>query len=154
MNVQSVALMKQARPEPSVSVDHHHGRRGLLPFLGHFAEMVVAMMAGMAAFGVLLDIPSSARTELYVILMAGSMTVPMVALMLLRRHSWRASAEMAAAMVVPPVTLFPLLWAGVIPGDAVVHLQHLLMLPSMLGLMLVRRAEYGLPGGTRPQHQP
>jgi hypothetical protein len=154
MNVQSIALTKPARPEPSVSVDHHHGRRGLLSFLGHFGEMVVAMMVGMAAFGMLLDIPSSPGTERYVLLMAGSMTVPMVALMLLRRHSWRASAEMAAVMVVPPVTLFPLLWAGFIPGDTVVELQHLLMLPSMLGLMLVRRAEYGLPGGTRPQRHP
>ena len=33
--------------------------------------------------------------------MAFDMTIPMVAVMLYRGHSWRSAGEMAAAMIVP-----------------------------------------------------
>jgi hypothetical protein len=154
MNLQSISLARPATPSSSRHAAGHHGGRGTLSFLGHFGGMVVAMMAGMAAFGMLLDVPRDSATELYVLLMAGSMSLPMVALMAWRRHSWRASAEMVAAMVVPPVALFPLLWAGVISGNMLVALQHGLMLPSMLAVMLVRRSEYGLPGRTPSRYEP
>jgi flagellar biosynthetic protein FliP len=51
---------------------------------------------------------------------------------------------MAGAMVVPLGLLAPMLWVGVISGEALLTLQHVLMLPAMLGAMLVRRSEYGL----------
>ena len=73
-----------------------------------------------------------------------SMTVAMVIWMRFRRHSSRATTEMAAAMVVPTVALFPLLWAGIISGGMLVGLGHVLMLPSMLAAMLYRRSDYGL----------
>lgn len=51
---------------------------------------------------------------------------------------------MGAAMVLPLAALFPMLWTGLLSADAVLDLQHLLMLPAMLGAMLYRRREYGL----------
>jgi flagellar biosynthetic protein FliP len=50
---------------------------------------------------------------------------------------------MAGAMFAPAVALFPLLWLGVIAGDALLVLEHLAMLPLMYLVMLRRRAEYG-----------
>ena len=51
--------------------------------------------------------------------------------------------EMAGAMFAPAVALFPLLWLGVIAGDALLVLEHLAMFPLMYLVMLRRRAEYG-----------
>jgi hypothetical protein len=51
--------------------------------------------------------------------------------------------EMAAAMVAPAVALMPLLWLGVITGDALLLLEHLAMFPLMFLVMRRRRAEYG-----------
>jgi flagellar biosynthetic protein FliP len=76
--------------------------------------------------------------------MAATMTVPMAGWMLFRGHSRRGTAEMAAAMVLPLAVLAPMLWAGLISGDALIDLQHVLMVPAMLGAMLARRDEYGL----------
>jgi hypothetical protein len=51
--------------------------------------------------------------------------------------------EMAAAMFAPAVALFPLLWLGVITGDALLVLEHLVMFPLMYLVMRCRRAENG-----------
>ena len=40
--------------------------------------------------------------------------------------------------------LFPMLSAGLTSDDRLLDLQHVLMLPAMLGAMLYRRSEYGL----------
>jgi hypothetical protein len=45
--------------------------------------------------------------------MAISMTIPMVAWMRYRRHSWRNSMEMGAAMMLPAVPFLVLLWCHV-----------------------------------------
>jgi predicted branched-subunit amino acid permease len=97
-----------------------------------------------ALLGVLLGPSSVGIPELRALGMAAAMTVAMVIWMRFRRHSSRATTEMAAAMVVPTVALFPLLWAGIISGGMLVGLGHVLMLPSMLAVMLYRRSEYGL----------
>ena len=152
MNSQSVELPQPGGFEGSTHLAHHTSRRGLAPFLGHFAEMIVAMMVGMMLFGmplralqgVLLGPSSVGVPELRAVGMAVSMSVSMVAWMLYRGHSWRASAEMAAAMIVPTVALFPFLWVGIISGGALFGLEHGLMLPSMLAVMYYRRSEYGL----------
>jgi len=143
MYSQSISLTKPAGFAPSSRAAHHAGRRGWIPFLGHFAQMVVAMVLGMMVGG-MLGTSDVSGAELQALLMAASMTVPMVAWMRVRRHSWRTSAEMAAAMVVPAAALFPLLWSSYISGDTLIGLQHGLMLPSMLAAMLYRRSEYGL----------
>lgn len=102
------------------------------------------MLLGMGLLTAVLGMPHTSPIAVQALYMAGTMTVPMVAWMLIRGHSACAAAEMGAAMVVPLVALFPMLWAGLISGGALLDLQHVLMLPAMLGAMLHRRAEYGL----------
>jgi len=152
MNSQSIALTQPGSFEAAPHATHHGGRRGIGPFLRHFVEMFVAMMVGMPLFGmplrslqgVLLGPSSVGIPELRALGMAAAMTVAMVIWMRFRRHSSRATTEMAAAMVVPTVALFPLLWAGIISSGMLVGLGHVLMLPGMLAVMLYRRSEYGL----------
>lgn len=124
-------------------VHHGHGR-GWLRFIGHFAEMAVVMLLGMGVLSAVFGMPHTSAIEIQALYMAATMTAPMAGWMLVRGHSPRATAEMAAAMVVPLAVLFPILWAGIVSGDALLDLQHLLMLPAMLGAMLFRREEYGL----------
>lgn len=145
MNSQSIALAR-----PAAGWRHHghdRGRGSFKRFFLHFGEMTVAMVIGMIiGMGFLPDllrIPATA-TEAQTLLMAASMSVPMVSWMRVRGHSWRSSAEMTAAMVVPAVALLVPLWVGVFSGDTVIVLQHVAMLPSMLVVMVYRRNEYGL----------
>jgi hypothetical protein len=151
MNTQSIASNQPGGFEATP----HAARptvRGLVPFLGHFAEMFTAMMIGMLVVGMPLRAlqeavfgPASVRVpELRALGMAVAMTLAMVAWMRFRHHSWRASTEMGAAMLVPTVALFPLLWADIVSGGMLMTLGHSLMLPSMLAAMAYRRGEYGL----------
>ena len=152
MNSQSIALTQPGGFEATPQAAHHHDRRGIGSFLGHFVEMFVAMMVGMPLFGMplralqgaLLGPASVGIPELRALGMAAAMTVAMVIWMRFRGHSSRATTEMAAAMVVPTVALFTMLWAGIISGGMLVGLGHVLMVPSMLAVMLYRRSEYGL----------
>jgi hypothetical protein len=116
-------------------------------FVRHYLEMLVAMVVGMVALGPLwtLALGSSGpldRPELNALVMATNMTVAMSAWMRFRSHSWRATAEMAAAMYVPFLVLFPPLWLGVIDSRTMVVAGHVLMLPAMAGVMLLRPHEY------------
>src|SRR6185503_2963943 len=73
-----------------------------LAFARHYAEMVAAMMVGMAALGasrLVVDRPEGTAVRLAE--MALWMTVPMVAWMRVRGHGWRPTVEMAAAMLLP-----------------------------------------------------
>jgi hypothetical protein len=152
MNSQSIARTQPGGFDAAPHAAHYGGRRGIGPFLGHFAEMVVAMMVGMPLFGMPLRAlqgavlgPSSVQIpELRALGMGVAMTVSMVIWMRYRGHSWRSSAEMGAAMLLPTVVLFPLLWVGLLPSGVLVALGHGLMLPGMLAMMLLRRSEYGL----------
>ena len=123
-------------------------------FLRHYAEMVLAMVLGMIVLGapieLILQAAGSGSHEIQrdapaVMLfgMAVIMTVPMVAWMAYRGHGRRANAEMAASMLVPGIGVIGLLAAGVITdvGELIV-LEHIVMLPSMLAVMLLRREEY------------
>ena len=47
------------------------------------------------------------------LVVAAGMTVPMVAWMRYRGHSWHSCAGMAAAMVVPVIPFLCLVWFGV-----------------------------------------
>jgi hypothetical protein len=124
----------------------------ILSFLRHFGEMVLAMLLGMGVFGVVngaILIPMgfpylSARLfpQAYALAMAVSMTVPMVAWMRIRKHSWRLSAEMAGAMIVPTALLIVACSLAHLPSTVLLTGTHLLMLPAMLGAMLYRWRDY------------
>jgi hypothetical protein len=126
--------------------------RQVLRFLLHFGEMVLAMMVGMAVFGVVdsaILIPMgfvylSERLfpEAYALAMAVSMAVPMVAWMRIRKHAWRLSAEMAGAMIIPTAVLIAICSIGLLPHTVVIPGTHLLMVPAMLGAMLYRWRDY------------
>ncbi len=124
----------------------HHGAPSRRRFLGHFIEMQVAMMVGMAAGGAL-GVSAIAGTELRAAAWMIAMVVPMVAWMRFRGMSWRASAEMSAAMLVPTLAALPIFWAGLIPGSLLIGIEHMSMGPAMLALMVYRRREYGWPVG-------
>lgn len=144
MNTQTIAMSDAASAIGRTHHAGHGGRRGWLPFIGHFAEMVVVMLVGMGALTAVLGMPHDSPAEVQALYMAATMTVPMAGWMLFRGHSRRATAEMAAAMVLPLAVLAPTMWAGLISGGALIDLQHVLMIPAMLGAMLSRRTEYGL----------
>jgi len=120
-----------------------------LRFALHYGEMVVVMLAGMAVFA-LLESPFFSFGDLLsdapaagLGVMSLNMTVPMVAWMRFRGHGWAASAEMAASMIVPTLLALALLAAGVVTdGHDLMGIQHTLMFPAMLGVMLLRRDEY------------
>jgi len=80
---------------------------------------------------------------LMLLAMGITMTVPMVAWMRYRGHGWQASNEMAAAMLIPTAGVIALLGAGLV-GDVgtLLAIEHVVMLPSMLVAMLLRRDEY------------
>jgi hypothetical protein len=120
-------------------------------FLRHYLEMVAAMLVGMVALGAALrgvlalaglELPAR-YPALAALEMAATMAAGMVAWMRHRGHRWASTLEMAGAMVAPAVALVPLLWLGVIAGDALLLLEHLAMFPLMFLVMLRRRAEYG-----------
>ena len=116
--------------------------RSVLRFAGHYVEMVVAMLAGMVALGPLWSWAApglTARPDAGAVIMATNMTIGMTLWMLVRRHSWTAIAEMAAAMYLPFLALLVPYWFGVISGGAVMTWGHILMLVAMLAVMLRRR---------------
>ncbi|HEX2275031.1 MAG TPA: hypothetical protein VHG90_14255 [Acidimicrobiales bacterium] len=119
-------------------------------FLRHYLEMVVAMVAGMVVLGAAaagaeavtgLALPAS--PELTALTMAVAMAAGMVVWMRHRGHRWPATLEMAGAMLGPAVALMPLLWLGVIGGDAFLALEHTVMLPLMYLVMRRRRSDFG-----------
>jgi hypothetical protein len=116
-------------------------------FARHYVEMVIAMFAGMFVLGMLLSavglgFSHERQPELAYLLMAFDMSVGMAIWMRYRGHGWAATLEMCAAMFVPVVPLFPLLWLGLVDGGAVMTLAHVAMFPLMLVAMLRRRDEY------------
>jgi flagellar biosynthetic protein FliP len=120
-------------------------------FLWHYAEMIVAMAAGMLVlgaaraglFGLLgVELSSTAQPELAALLMAFDMSVGMVVWMRYRGHGWAGTMEMVAVMFAPVVLLAPFTLAGLMSGHALMMVMHVAMLPLMLAVMLRRRAEY------------
>ena len=123
-------------------------------FIRHYLEMVVAMFAGMLVLGVpaelVLRALGTGSSELQadapaVVLlgMAVIMTVPMVAWMRHRGHAWRPCNEMVASMFLPTFGVIALMWSGAVEDfGTLMMLEHVVMLPSMLVAMLLRRDEY------------
>jgi hypothetical protein len=123
-------------------------------FLRHYVEMVVAMFLGMVVLGVpagwALGALGSSWSELntdapalMLLGMAATMTAPMVGWMRYRGHGWRANTEMSASMLVPTLAAIALLEASVVDDiGALLVVEHIAMLLGMLGVMLLRPAEY------------
>jgi hypothetical protein len=120
-------------------------------FARHYAEMLVAMLVGMMALGMPADMALSGlgvelADEAPAALLLGmgiTMTVPMVAWMRYRGHGWPASNEMAASMMIPTVGVIALLAAELVEDTGtLLVIEHLVMLPAMLAVMLLRWDEY------------
>jgi hypothetical protein len=118
----------------------------------HYLEMVVAMMVGMPIlFSLRGLIPASSSyaaiyvrgTNLYDLARLVFMTVPMVAWMIVRGHSWRHSAEMAFAMSAPmAVVIVVRLLGGGASQPWLIQIGYLGMFLGMLIAMLYRRDHY------------
>src|SRR4029079_6247045 len=128
--------------------------RGTGRFIRHFIEMIVVMMLGMCVLGgafaalhnVLFGSGYADAWRVYVGLaafaMAFNMTVPMVLWMRYRGHSWERGGEMASALSCPLLQLLLLYSLDLIPAQAVLGLQMMLMIPAMVLAMLYRRDGY------------
>src|SRR3954462_3585239 len=143
---------RQARPMTDAALTlptaHVHERsvgRAIWHFVRHYLEMVVAMFVGMFALGGLEHLmwPAlTARADVAAMVMATNMSVGMAAWMRFRGHSWRGIAEMSASMYLPFVVLLLPFWAGAIGEHTMMTWGHLLMLPAMALVMLLRPSEY------------
>src|SRR5919112_3457702 len=117
----------------------------------HYIEMLITMVIGMLALDPvwrlglhLVGAPHALdHSTVMALVMATDMSLGMGAWMRYRGHSWRPIAEMSAVMYLPFAVFLPAVWGGAMSGAAMPGAGHLLMLPSMLGLMLWRRDEYG-----------
>lgn len=85
-------------------------------------------------------------------MMTANMTMGMGLWMRHQGHSLRLISEMAGAMFVPLAVLISPFWAGLISDGALMGAMHLLMLPAMVGVMLVRRDIYTQHQSTAPRH--
>jgi hypothetical protein len=119
--------------------------RPTLNFIRHFIEMILAMVAGMAALGMLARAVGSDPDGPVLILgaMALAMTIPMVMWMRFRGHGGRPTTEMAASMLLAAMATLALLGAGLVTDmHTLLVIEHVVMLPAMLVAMLLRRHEY------------
>lgn len=122
-------------------------------FLRHFGEMLLAMLLGMGALGGLAQLTlvaagsSLGQTSgpIRVLVMGVSMTVPMVAWMSYRGHDRARNVEMAGSMIVPSLIAAGLAAAGALDSHGALALQHIVMIPAMLGVMLWRYDHYAHP---------
>jgi hypothetical protein len=125
-------------------------RSGLRAFVRHLAEMLIAMLLGMLVLGGAVEGAlaltgaglSDASASLGAAVMAFTMTAPMVVWMRYRGHPVRHSAEMAASMVVPTAVVIALDWLDTIPSGNVMMVQHVVMIPAMVAVMLWRYDHY------------
>ena len=114
-------------------------------FVRHYLEMVAAMLAGMFVLGPVVQLVAPGLTEradVGAMVMATNMSVGMAGWMRFRKHSWRGIAEMSASMYVPFVVLLVPYWAGLTGEGVLMTWGHVLMLPAMALVMLLRPSEY------------
>jgi hypothetical protein len=120
-------------------------------FARHYIEMVLVMLVGMAVLAVPArwasavlwpDVDQNATT-LMLGRMAATMTLPMVPWMRWRGHGWRASLEMAGAMIVPAIAVIGLLEAELVAGvGLLMTVEHAAMFVAMFAVMIARPQEY------------
>ena len=118
-------------------------------FIRHLVEMYLAMQIGMAigpllfavSFGASVSETRQQHPVAFLLVMAFSMTVPMVAWMLHRGHSWRSAREMAAVMIAPALPLIGLQVGHVISGSGCGTYMSASTI-AMILLIVYRRSEY------------
>ncbi len=128
----------------------HNRLLSIWRFARHLLEMVVAMMIGMAVFGVALWVlgepPGYANLFMRYGLMGAFMAAPMVGWMRYRGHSWSDGLEMTLAMLVPMLApVVPVELGVAVPGlseGSLMTLSHAAMIAGMVALMLYRRDRY------------
>jgi hypothetical protein len=116
----------------------------------HYLEMVAAMFIGMGVLAVpagwVMGAFGTSWSEIsdagMLVVMATTMTVPMVGWMIHRGHGVRANAEMSASMYAPTFAVIGLIAVGALDTGAAMVVEHVAMLAAMLGVMLLRPAEY------------
>jgi flagellar biosynthetic protein FliP len=120
--------------------------RGPWVFARHLAEMTVAMMLGMGVLAAALAVAGASLSEAPTAISAAgmgiAMTVPMVWWMRLRGHPSRHSVEMGASMIVPTAVVIVLYWLEAVPAHGVMMIEHSVMIPAMLLVMLLRYEHY------------
>ncbi len=125
---------------PAVRFALHYGEMVAVMFLG---MLVLGMPAAMALENAGLGEMDSWAIEVQLLGMGISMTVPMAVWMKVRGHGSRPIAEMSAAMLLPTFGAMALASAAILSdGDTLMVVEHVVMLPAMLGAMLLRPAEY------------
>jgi hypothetical protein len=130
------------------STSHSEGApprlRRLLHGLMEYVGMVMAMVVGMVALGLVRDLVAPGaglRADLEALVMATEMVVGMAVWMAARRHAVRGIVVMSAVMYLPFLLLAPLFWVSAIAGSTLAAGGHLLMLPAMaLAMPLTHRA--------------
>jgi hypothetical protein len=109
----------------------------LAMFIGMFAfGLALGVIAGLA--GSSLDSVRLSQPELFMLGMTSAMSATMIAWMRRRGHTWSASREMTAAMVVPVLGVLACYWAGAVGAEPVCPLSCALMIPAMAGAMFLR----------------
>ena len=129
----------------SVSTAVHPRAHRVRHFVRHYVEMVLAMVVGMGVLGpieALVWPDLTARADVGAMVMATNMAIGMGAWMRFRGHSWRGVAEMSASMYLPFLVLLAPFWAGAIGEHALMTWGHVLMLPAMAAVMVLRPDEY------------
>lgn len=111
----------------------------------HYAEMLLAMFAGMLAVGALraaagLTVAFADHPGWSFLLMATDMSLGMAAWMRYRGHSWASTLEMCAAMYVP-LLLLPLVQADVMGDMTFMIVAHVVMSVGMLAVLVRHRHE-------------
>lgn len=121
-------------------------------FARHFLEMVAAMVVGMVLLGPVVSgllwmvagLRLADHPVVAALVMATNMSIGMWVWMAYRRHGTARTLEMVAVMYASFAVLFFPYWAGVLSGRGLMMAGHLLMLPAMAGVMLLRRDHYTL----------
>jgi hypothetical protein len=137
---------------------HRGSHSHAVHFLRHLLEMTAAMVVGMVAggavfvtaLGTTVDEAIREHPISFVLVMAASMTVPMVAWMRFRGHEWRSCTEMGAAMVIPAIALICLRMADVISAP-ICGFYCASTIIAMIGLMLYRRSDHGSVSAIAPR---
>ena len=123
-------------------------------FAKHYAQMIVAMFAGMIVLGIpagwAMSAVGSGWDELsqdapaaMLGLMAVTMTVPMSAWMYRMGHGWRSNLEMAASMIVPTLGVIGLLAVGLVESiGTLLVIEHVAMFAGMFLAMALRPEIY------------
>ena len=104
----------------------------------HFAEMLAAMLLGMALVHPLVELSGGAGP----LVLAAGMTLPMAALMRHRDQRWGEVAEVMAAMGLLALAVLPL------GGAAALHALHAAMVPVML-VVVMAQARRSSPRSSR-----